>query len=283
MRRWVVWAGWTVGCTGSTSSASLPAVPTAPDVTPVVAAPWTAPDPATIPEGPLGDAIRDGRAIAMETYERLPEAVSNRLHCSSCHLGGGTVPNAGPWVGITGVFPEYRPRNAKVNVLEDRINDCFERSMNGHRLDADDPAMVSLVAYMTWLSQGQPVGVSVAGRGFPKLADQPAPDADRGAAVYAAKCVACHGQDGQGTSGPNGAYAFPPLWGPEAFNLGAGMARLDTATAFISQNMPLGQGGTLTPAEAVDVAAYVTRQPRPDFAGKHLDWPKGGKPRDARY
>ena len=59
--------------------------------------------------------------------------------------------------------------------------------------------------------------------------------------------------------------------------------RLDTAAAFVKANMPLGQGGSLSDDDAYDVAAFFTRQPRPDFARKHLDWPKGGKPKDARY
>jgi thiosulfate dehydrogenase len=244
---------------------------------------WVAPDPATIPAGPLGDAIREGRDLALHTFERRPDAVGNRLHCSSCHLQAGTVPAAGPWVGITAVFPEYRARNARVNLLEDRINDCFERSLNGRRLAHDDPALVALEAYMTWLSQGQPVGVPVQGRGFPKLEHQPAPDAGRGEALYGARCAGCHGADGQGLPGAEGAYAFPPLWGPDSFNLGAGMARLDTATAFVQHNMPMGQGGTLSAQEAVDVAAFFTAKPRPDFARKGEDWPAGGRPRDARY
>jgi thiosulfate dehydrogenase len=61
------------------------------------------------------------------------------------------------------------------------------------------------------------------------------------------------------------------------------MARLGTAAAFVKAAMPLGQGNTLTDQEAFDVAAYFTQQPRPDFARKHLDWPKGDKPTDARY
>lgn len=70
---------------------------------------------------------------------------------------------------------------------------------------------------------------------------------------------------------------------PSDFNIGAGMARLDTAAAFVKTKMPLGQGHTLSDEDAYDVAAYFTRQPRPDFAGKNQDWPKGGKPADARY
>jgi len=35
--------------------------------------------------------------------------------------------------------------------------------------------------------------------------------------------------------------------------------------------------------EACDIAAYFSHQPRPDFPDRVKDWPKGGKPRDARY
>lgn len=83
---------------------------------------------------------------------------------------------------------------------------------------------------------------------------------------------------------------YPPLWGDQSFNIGAGMARTYTAAAFVKRNMPigfheqfpLGQGG-LSDQEAVDVAAYFSGQPRPDFPDKVKDWPNGGKPLDARY
>lgn len=245
--------------------------------------PLKAPDPSTIPEGPMGEAIRRGERIVTHTREELPEFVGNGLHCTSCHLKGGTVPNAGPWVGITGVFPEYRPRNAKVNVLQDRVNDCFERSMNGKRLPVESDDMAAIVAYMTWLSQGVPVGVPIEGRGFERIKDPPEPNAENGRQLYAQKCAACHGAEGQGLEGPDGAYLYPALWGDRSFNIGAGMARLDTAAAFLRWNMPLGQGGSLSPQEAYDIAAFFTAQPRPDYARKAEDWPKGGKPRDARY
>ncbi len=58
---------------------------------------------------------------------------------------------------------------------------------------------------------------------------------------------------------------------------------MSNAAAFIKSNMPLGRGGSLSDQDAYDIAAYFTRQPRPDFADKAKDWPKGGKPADARY
>jgi thiosulfate dehydrogenase len=60
------------------------------------------------------------------------------------------------------------------------------------------------------------------------------------------------------------------------------MARVSVAAAFVQAKMPLGKGGTLTDQEAYDIAAYFTAQPRPDFAGRAGDWPRGGRPADAR-
>jgi thiosulfate dehydrogenase len=62
---------------------------------------------------------------------------------------------------------------------------------------------------------------------------------------------------------PDGGDAIPPLWGPQSYNWGAGMARIDRAAAFIHANMPLGQGGSLTVQQAWDVATYIDSQVRP--------------------
>ena len=235
------------------------------------------------PDGPLGEAIAFGRRILTHTPANVPAYAGNALNCTSCHLDGGRTRWAAPWVGIWGVFPEYRSRNAKVNALQDRINDCFERSLNGRPLPLASQEMIGILAYMQWLSREVPTGKSVAGRGFLRIKSTEAPDSARGARIYAQKCALCHGDGGQGTYTPSGEQVYPPLWGPKSFNIGAGMARLNTAAAFVKANMPLGQGGSLSDQEAFDVAAFFIRQPRPDFAGKLGDWPKGGKPDDARY
>ena len=78
--------------------------------------------------------------------------------------------------------------------------------------------------------------------------------------------------------------AAPPLWGPRSYNIGAEMARVSVAAAFIKANMPRGWGWTVTDDdEAIDVAAYINVQPRPDFPDKIHDWPKGNKPADVPY
>jgi thiosulfate dehydrogenase len=244
--------------------------------------PLSPPAPTAIPTGPLGQAIQYGQRIVTDTQATAKGYVGNGLRCANCHLDGGRTAYAAPLVGLTGLFPEYRSRRGSVESLEDRINDCFLRSMNGKALPGESREMIGLLAYIAWLSQGVPTGSEVEGRGFREIhAPRPA-DASRGKAVYLAKCAACHGADGQGVKTGPGAYAFPPLWGSQSFNVGAGMARLSVAAAFVQAKMPLGNAGTLTDQEAYDVAAYFTTQPRPDFSGKKRDWPEGGRPADAR-
>lgn len=237
---------------------------------------------AAIPDGPAGDAIRRGSEIVERTFETLPDHVGNGLHCTSCHLGGGIVAGAGPWIGLPAVFPEYRARSGRADPLPRRVNDCFERSMNGTALDADGTDMAAIVAYIDFISRDAPGGKPPPGRGFKRIQPPRTPDRAMGAEKYASRCASCHGADGAGLV-TGGTYTFPALWGDRSFNLGAGMARLDTAAAFIRANMPLGAGGTLSEQDAYDIADYMAYQPRPDFPGKVNDWPSGGKPRDARY
>jgi thiosulfate dehydrogenase len=64
------------------------------------------------------------------------------------------------------------------------------------------------------------------------------------------------------------------------------MGRPRTAAAFVRANMPFDQPPgtvTLSAQEALDVAAYINAQPRPDFARRSGDWPFGGAPADVPY
>src|SRR5215212_475313 len=79
-------------------------------------------------------SVRRGRALLRSTHDSLPEYVGASLSCVNCHVADGTQRDAMPWIGSYARFPQYRGRSGKVDVLEDRINDCFERSMNGKAL-----------------------------------------------------------------------------------------------------------------------------------------------------
>jgi thiosulfate dehydrogenase len=123
--------------------------------------------------------------------------------------------------------------------------------------------MIALESYLDWLATGLPIGSNPSARGYPKIATpERTPDRKRGAAVYVAHCSLCHDDAGQGRR-IAGAQVFPPLWGPQSFNWGAGMHEVDKAAAFIHANMPLGLGGSLSVQQAWDVAAWMDSQPRP--------------------
>ena len=221
-------------------------------------------------------SVRRGRALIHSTRDSLPANARSSLTCANCHFADGTQADAMPLVGVYARFPQYRSRSAKVDLLEDRINDCFVRSLNGKALSPAGRDMHDIVAYLAFLSTGFPVGREMQGQSVPAL-DPLKGDTASGRAVFAANCVACHGPDGQGTN------LAPPLWGPKSFNIGAGMARVNTAARFIHKLMPRDRPGILTPQQAYDVASFVTSRPRPDFAGKENDWPKGGAPPDVAY
>jgi cytochrome c len=128
--------------------------------------PLRAPDEKTLPGGPVGTAIRYGKVLT-ETQSYAKANVGSGLNCSSCHLDAGRKAYASPWVGRWGVFPEYRSRNGQVNALQDRVNDCFERSMNGKPLPYDSNEMRGILAYIWWLSKGRSeTGVDAGSRAF---------------------------------------------------------------------------------------------------------------------
>jgi thiosulfate dehydrogenase len=61
-------------------------------------------------------------------------------------------------------------------------------------------------------------------------------------------------------------YLFPPLWGPDSYNDGAGMDHYPRIVGFVRRNMPRGVDPLhpqLTLQQAWDVAAYVLAMPRP--------------------
>jgi len=221
-------------------------------------------------------SVRRGRALLRNTRDSLRSYVGNRLNCVSCHAQDGTQQNAMPWVGVYARFPQYRARNGYVQIIEDRVNDCFKRSMNGRPLVPESREMRDIVNYFAFLSLGYPQGAEVVGQGIPPVSPVPGSEA-RGRAIFASKCAVCHGGNGQGTQ------AAPPVWGPQSYNIGAGMARVRTAAAFVKELMPQNAPRTLSAQEAYDVATFINRRPRPDFKTKERDWPRGDPPPDVAY
>ena len=256
----------------------------------VDSSPFETPRLATMLERPNADQLVRGMRLHLETKDLLPQNVGNQLNCTSCHLNAGTVADGSPFVGVSAFFPSYAARAGRVITLEERINGCFLRSMNGKPIPPASDDMKAMVAYFDWMKGETKPEDKVAGRGVGKIDPGIKPNVENGKKVYAQQCAVCHGKDGEGLRAADGRFIYPPLWGDQSFNIGAGMARTYTAAAFVKRNMPigmhekfpLGQGG-LSDQDAVDVAEYFSHQPRPDFPAKAKDWPKDSKPADARY
>lgn len=244
-----------------------------------------------------GKMAEYGHRLITETYAYIgPDTkiaiTGNRLSCSSCHLNGGTKPFAAPYVGLCGIFPIYIGRENKVVSLEERINGCFERSMNGRPVDVNSKEMRAIVSYIKHISKNTPIGKRIIGQGFVDFEAPGRPaNVHDGKLVYQSNCKSCHGEQGQGVKGNKGnregGYIYPPLWGTDSYNDGAGMARLLTAARFIKGNMPLGvthESPILSDEEAYDVAAYINSFSRPQKANKELDYPDlTKKPKDCPY
>lgn len=224
---------------------------------------FTPPSEDSLPADKFGELVREGKDIFVHTDKLRGKYVNNGLKCVNCHMDAGRHANASPlWAAYT-MYPAYRKKTGRVDTYEERLQGCFRYSMNGTAPPAGSRELVALTTYSYWLASRAPVGVALPGRGYPKLKiPAQAPNIERGAKVYAAQCSLCHGEQGAGTQ-VDGAYVFPPLWGKDSFNWGAGMHRVDTAAGFIKANMPLGKPNSLNDQDAWDVASFITSRERP--------------------
>ena len=237
---------------------------------------WKPPAVDSTPDDPFEVAVYRGLALLTHTPDSLPKYVGSNLNCTSCHLDQGLRADAAPLSGVYARYPRFIDRASAVVPLEDRVNYCFTRSLAGSKLPNDSREMQDIIAYLSFISRGVPVGGHVNGEGMPKMPAL-AGDSVKGSASYVANCARCHGAEGAGV-GP-----APALWGAKSFSIGASMARQERAASFIRHNMPFDKPGTLSDQEAYDVAAYIVSMPRPDMPGKDKDWPDANAPADVPY
>jgi thiosulfate dehydrogenase len=219
---------------------------------------------------PAADDLVDyGKRLVTQTFAEIgPDTAKpfagNRLACQSCHLDAGSKHAGIPLIGVAKAYPKFSARSGRVISLTERIDECMTRSMNGKALPEGSREMAAFLAYIGSLDGPPPMQAPPAGK-------PPAPpDTTRGAEVYARVCAVCHQPHGLGRRAGMG-YEFPPLWGPDSFNDGAGMDRFDRAVGFIQHNMPRGIDPAhpqLALQEAWDVAAFLQSRPRPHYAGR---------------
>jgi len=194
-----------------------------------------------------------------------------------------------PLVGTAAGYPEWTGRTQRMRDMRQRIMGCFLRSMDAANSKDGVPAYDSreiqaMETYMVWLNKGTPSqrvpywGHIEKPEGDEKV---PVPEVNpvRGAELYLQNCASCHGKDGQGTEGQ-----YPPLWGNNSFNDGAGMGRMYTSAGFIREAMPYGAGHSFENWEDVqDVAGFMNAHKRPHLPRQPRDWEVSGVKKEGIY
>lgn len=238
--------------------------------------------------------IQYGRDLIANTSQYLgPEGSvahnSNGMNCQNCHLDAGAKPWGNSLAAVSTSYPKFKSRSNSIQDIYQRINDCFLRSLNGKKLHTNSIEMQSMYAYIKWLGKGVSKNKKAANAGLPELPFiKRAADAVQGNLVYGNLCQSCHGKQGEGVlNGAKTGYEYPPVWGKNSFNDGAGLFRISSMASFVSNNMPFGQAlhddPVLTTEQAWDVAAFINSQRRPHITQRH-DYPnKASKPFDFPY
>ncbi|HEY2581921.1 MAG TPA: c-type cytochrome [Mucilaginibacter sp.] len=242
---------------------------------------WKAPDTTTIPAGKEGDMIRYGKELLAHTAIYFgPRGsiaqLSNGMNCQNCHLYGGSRIFSNNYAVVPASYPKLSYRSGKVQPVTMRIAECFNRSLAGRVPDTNGREVQAMVAYFKWIGQGVKKRQKLFGTASETLVFMKIPaDTVKGKAVFISKCKVCHGNNGEGLlAADKRSYTYPPLWGKNSYNDGAGMYRISNFAGFVKDNMPFGatyQNPQLTDDEAWNVAAFVNSQPRPHF-DQHNDW-----------
>ncbi|MBP6511109.1 MAG: c-type cytochrome [Bacteroidia bacterium] len=239
---------------------------------------WIAPDIDEVKD----DQILYGRELIIHTSRFFGpngklEKVTNGMNCQNCHLEAGTKVFGNNYALVASTYPKFRARSGSIESIEKRVRDCFERSLNGKAPVDSSKEMQAMVAYIKWVGsevtqEKKPDGTGI----FELPVLDRAADPEKGKLVFSAKCVSCHGANGEGV--PNSdltEYTYPPLFGKHSYNSGAGLYRLSRLAGYVKMNMPQGVSYVspqLTDEEAWDVAAFINTQSRPDM-NIQKDWP----------
>ena len=208
--------------------------------------------------------------------------VTNGMNCQNCHLNAGKKTWGNNYGAVASTYPKFRDRSGSIESIYKRVSDCMERSLNGSALDSNTKEMQAMIAYIKWVGHEVQKDSVPKGSGIkpPEYLDRAASPSN-GKIIYLNKCQSCHGANGEGLMAADGSsYTYPPLWGKNSYNIGAGLYRLSRLAGYVRDNMPFNQSThenpSLSDEECWDVAAFVNSQPRPtkDLSS---DWPNVSK------
>lgn len=258
-------------------------------------------DTTKMPGGKYGEAVRYGRQLMLHTaYYIGPEGVNghytgNKMNCTNCHRDAGTRPYAFNLVRAFRDYPQYRAREGRILSLAERINNCVMRPNLGRPLPLDGREMISIMAYLKFLSDSSVVTKTTRGlKNMEVELPDVAASSNRGEALYSQNCERCHAKNGEGKMRfDNVTYEYPPVWGLLAYRPGSSMHRVVKLAQWLKGNMPYDKtwpGKTfLTDTEALDIAAFINDDKKhqrplakttgeidyPHYEEKAIDYDKG--------
>jgi len=234
------------------------------------------------PKGKLGEVIKLGEDIINHTDTNAfsKSYINSKLKCVNCHRKGkdaraGTTNKIGTFIGTATAFPAYSKRYKDIISLQNRIDGCFQRCLNGTKSVVNTKVGIAVESYITWLSTGLSINMSAKAPRTPfkikiwsenrkkfttlfkKVTHQ---NYLNGQKLYQAKCASCHGKDGQGIG------SFPPLWGDMSYTADGSMAKLPNGATWIQDNMPI-DNSNLSNQESVDITLFIDAQPRVSYRG----------------
>lgn len=116
--------------------------------------------PAVAAPADLQQAVQAGaHTFATDTF-------GGRSTCIACHRAGGfgpgKTPSGTPLPSLQGAaarFPQWR--NGHVVTLQMQVSRCIRGALGGTPPEADSPRMTELLAYLTALSRGEPMGAQM--------------------------------------------------------------------------------------------------------------------------
>lgn len=243
---------------------------------------WKAANTSLIEDSLLRVKVEYGKELIAHTAKFLgPNGtiakLSNGMNCQNCHLDAGTATFGNNYGSVASTYPKFRARSGSVEDIYKRINDCFERSLNGKSLDTNSNEMQAIKAYIEFIGSNVNKGETAEGSGLKEIKYLGrAANPENGKLVYVTKCQSCHQKNGEGTlTVDKTEYTYPPLWGNHSYNDGAGLYRISNFAKYVKSNMPLGathENPQLSDEETWDVAAFVNAQSRP-HKNASKDWP----------
>ncbi len=236
------------------------------------------------------ELIRGMRLVEDTPVNFSPTTWATISTAPSCHLNEGTVADASPYIGVSALFLSYSARDGRVISLDDRINGCFERSMNGKALPNDSDDMKAMIAYFNWMKGGAKKGTTRLPAAARRIRLVTEPRSRERKADLRRTVRRVSREQWRGAQGCRRPRRLSSALGRSLVQHRRGHVptlhrcrlRKTQYARRLPREVPARRGG-LSDQEALDVADYFILMPCRNFAGKSKDWSKGHKPKDARY